>query len=173
MAKPFVSYEVENDKEFQAAIDKAIKQVGSLRSPFKLITKDFYKSERAIFKLKGPGEYDDLKEKTKKTKIKSKISRGAKPYPILLRTGKLMRSLINPKGAGALYEINDTSLTIGTSITHGIYHQSDDARDKIPQRKFLWIGPEGNTQKVPKGTGRLERWTGYIKLHVDKKLGIK
>ena len=67
----FTSYNVENDKLFQRNIDRALKELSDLRTPFKMIANDFYKSEMAIFKLQGPGKYPDFKsEKSKKAKKK-------------------------------------------------------------------------------------------------------
>ena len=57
----FVSYSVENDREFAAAVKNAIKEAGDLRAPFRLIANDFYVSQKAIFNLKSAGGYPDFK----------------------------------------------------------------------------------------------------------------
>jgi hypothetical protein len=169
MAEPSFSYSVENDKAFQRSIDSAIKKVGSLKIPFKLIRMDFYKSQ-AMFKLKGPGQYPDFKsEKSKKQKIREV----GFAYPLLVRTGKLMRSVTTKNAAGSISEITDFTLTLGTELDYGIYHQSDRPRRKIPLRKFLFIGPEAPRFATSDQMGRLNRWTGIIKEYVDKKLGIE
>ncbi len=63
----------------------------------------------------------------------------------------------------------------GTTIRYGIYHQSDEARSKIPLRKFLFIGPEAPSFATSEQQGRLQRWLGYIEDHIAreaKKAGL-
>lgn len=170
----FVSYEIENDREFQSAIDKAIKQIGSLKAPFKQISNDFYRSEKAIFRLKSQGQYPDFKNEESR---QSKERAVGFDYPLLKRTGRLMRSVTEPDEEGSINEITDLSLTIGTNIKnkkgymYPAVHQFGSKH--VPMRKFLFIGAEGNVKNVPRDTGRLKRWMGYINSHVNKKLGIK
>lgn len=165
----FTSYKIENDAKFRAGLKAAAAAVGDLTVPLTLIAKDFYKSEKAIFMLKGPGQYPDLKEKTKEAKRRG----GFSVYPILKRTGRLGESLTNPTHPDAFNQIlNKTTLVIGTQVPYGVYHQSDAPRFKIPLRKFLFIGPEskfaGSEQR-----GRLERWMNILQGFVMQKLGVK
>jgi hypothetical protein len=60
MAIPSVSYKIENDKAFFQALEDAKKKIGNLKVPLQLISKDFYKSQKAIFCLKKYGQYPDL-----------------------------------------------------------------------------------------------------------------
>jgi len=53
VAEEFTSYSVDNDRSFRAALDRAISASTDLTLPLTLISKDFYKSEKAIFKLGG------------------------------------------------------------------------------------------------------------------------
>ncbi|MBF0300593.1 MAG: hypothetical protein HQK51_17905 [Oligoflexia bacterium] len=76
-----VSYNVDNDRKFRDAIDRAIRATDDLRLPLTLISKDFFKSQRAIWKLQSPGEYPDLAPSTKKDRER----RGQPYYPILRR----------------------------------------------------------------------------------------
>jgi phage gpG-like protein len=122
-----------------------------------------------MFKLKGPGQYPDFK---------TEDSRQAKErdcgfdYPLLVRTGKLMRSMTSPDDGDSVNIISDTELIIGTTAEHGLYHQSDSPRNKIPLRKFLFIGPEAVRFATNEQMGRMHRWTSIIREHVNKKLGI-
>ena len=73
--KEFHQYNIENVQEFQSSMNKALSKISDLRFPLNLIADDFYKSEKAIFKLKGRGEYKDLSPKYKKQKEKKSKGR--------------------------------------------------------------------------------------------------
>lgn len=166
-----MSYEVDNDRSFRNAIAAASAQVQDFRVAFGLILKDFYKSEQAIFQLKGPGQYPAfqgaINPKTGHTNYQDqKIKAVGFDYPLLVRTGALSASLLGPNNPGSVSRITKLSLAFGTSIPYGVYHQSDDPRKKMPLRKFLFIGPEA-PRFVGMAQGRLERWLGYIKDSVD------
>lgn len=97
-------------------------------------------------------------------------------YPLLVRTGRLAKSMLGPSNAGSISKVTPLSLVFGTSVDYGIYHQSDVTRRKIPLRKFLFIGPEAPRFATSDQMGRLERWLGYIQDHVintAKKAGLK
>ena len=172
--KPFVSYEVENDKEFQAAINKAIKQIGSLKTPFKLISRDFYKSQ-TMFDLnrKSAGSYPDFKTEDSREQKENAVGF---QYPLLVRTGKLMRSMTRPDGEGSINKITHTEVIIGTEVKnkkgylYPAVHQYGSKH--VPMRKFLFIGPEAKRYATSRQMGRLKRWLGYIEAHVSKKLEI-
>lgn len=173
MSEPFTSYVVDNDRRFRNALKDASEVSQDLRVPFGLILKDFYKSEQAIFKLKGPGKYPPFKgEKvgsTGKTRYQiQKIKKVGFDYPLLVRTGKLAASLLGPNNSGSISNIGRLSLEFGTSIKYGIFHQSDAPRSKLPLRKFLFIGPEAPTFATSEQTGRLERWIGYLGDHIER-----
>ena len=188
MSEPVIitSYSIENDKAFNDAINKSLALVGDLSTPFKLIRNDFYKSEKAIFKLKSSGAYPDFGGfspdkavrfqgkwlKRKDAYRLAKIRKYGFDYPLLKGSGKLMDSVTKEKAEGSYSKIKPTYLVIGTTIDYGKYHQSDKARTKIPLRKFLFIGPEGNVQSVPATTGRLERWLKILDSYTMKKIKI-
>ena len=164
MSDPFTSYSVDNDKRFRDALKEASKNIGDFRIPFGLISADFYRSEQSIFKLKSPGQYPDLSEKYGKAKQK-KV--GFK-YPILVRSGRLAASMLGPRNPGSINIISALSMFIGTSISYGVYHQSDLPRkSKLPQRKFVFIGPEAPRFASSEQAGRLQRWLGIINDHVE------
>lgn len=192
MAGPlgFVSYEISNDKAFEAKLKEAGKIVSDLRIPLSQIAFDFYKSQKAIFNLKGPGQYPDFKG----LKVKSTWKRPGNPaartrdgnltayqnakkkrfgfvYPLLKATGDLSDSVLGPSNKGSIYILKDRSITIGSSIEYGQYHQQDlRPGKKIPMRKFLFIGPESSP--VPDKTrGRLDRWVKIMDRFIAGKLG--
>ncbi|MFN8741529.1 MAG: phage virion morphogenesis protein [Pirellula sp.] len=166
MAESFTSYSLENDAAFKATLKRASEVSEDLRIPLGLIGADFYKSQQAIFKLQGPGQYPDLSEKYKKQKQK----KVGFVYPILVRTGRLSNSLLGPNNRDSIYKVTKLSLTLGTQTEYGIYHQSDKPRSKIPLRKYLFIGPEAKKFATSEQQGRLKRWTAILNDHIAKKL---
>lgn len=175
--KEFTSYSVENDKKFFKALDETIAQVEDLRVPLKLITKDFYKSEKAIFKLKSSGEYPDFKNGGKDSPYaKWKQKKFGFTYPLLKRTGKLERSVTNPTDLNAInYLVGKQLLVIGSKVDYLVFHQSDAPRSKIPLRKVLFVGPESiKWARDGEITGRLSRWLDILREHTlsiaEKKL---
>jgi len=150
-----------NQKAFQAKLKLIQSKVDNLTLPLKLISKDFFKSQRAIWQLKGPGAYTHLAVGT----ITQKQNQGINPYPALFRTGLLKGSMTNPGHSLAINEvINKRTLIMGTKVEYGQYHQRGNSN--LPRRPFLFIGPEA-PQKVAdivkdKGKGRLERWVGIL-----------
>lgn len=192
MAAPlgFVSYSISNDKAFEAKLKEAGKVADDLRIPLLLIADDFYKSQKAIFTLRGPGQYPDFKG----PKIKNTWKRPGRPelrtrtgnltayqyakqkkhgfvYPLLKATGDLEDSVSGPGAKGSIFRLTKKSMTIGTSIEYGPFHQQDSGRgDKMPMRKFLFIGPEASP--VPKKTrGRLDRSLKRLNAFIGGKLG--
>jgi phage gpG-like protein len=158
----FTSYIVDNDRRFRDAIKRASDAAGDLTLPFSQILADFYRSEQAIFKLKSPGQYPDYKggEDSRYAKFKEKDV-GFR-YPLLVRTGALAASLLSKDANGAVAIITPSSLTFGTTIPYGVYHQSDAPRKKIPLRKFLFIGPEAPQFANSDQAGRAGRWLNIL-----------
>jgi phage gpG-like protein len=161
-----ISYSIENDKKFQAALARAKAVTSDLRVPLNMIAKDFYRSQKAIWQLKGPGQYPDLAQFTKDKRI-----RELQPfYPILKRSGELQEAASTPGARGNVTRIYDNRvLTVGVEaamVPYAIFHQSDKPRTKIPQRKFMFIGPEAKRFANSDQVGRLERWLNYLNYHV-------
>lgn len=160
------SYEIENDKEFERAIQTAIKQVGDLSVAFTLIAKDWRKSNMAQFSLQSSGLYPPLSALYAARKRKRFGN-----VPILVATGRLRDSVTLRGNSDTIQIISKTGLILGTRTFYGIYHQSDAPRRKIPLRKFLFIGPEApSSSPYDIRVGRLQRWLGYIEEEVKRKL---
>lgn len=171
MSDPIISYSVANDAAFRAALARARASVSDLRIPFALIARDFYRSQQAIFKLKSPGKYDDFKNGGPKSRYaKAKLKAVGFKYPLLVRSGKLARSFGGPGAPSNITQIEKISLTMGTTVEYGAYHQSDEPRSKIPLRKFLFIGPEASRFATSGQMGRLERWNNILNDQVLKSL---
>lgn len=134
-------YDVDPDGSFTKSLNDAIKKIGDLTIPFKLMTREWFKGNRSIFDegRKGPGKYADLSAKYKIAKTKAIGS----PYPILrgfLRTaggkakksGKLAKSMIKPGDSGSVSTIvNKNILILGTKVT---------GKGSVPYPTFLHLG---------------------------------
>lgn len=173
----FTSYTIENDVAFRAALNKAKEAAGDLRLIFRLISADFYKSQKSIFQLKSPGKYPDLGGFQPNKKVSANVTRRDRAkarkkalvgflYPLLRgRTRDLETAATVQGGAGNITLIGKQSLTMGVSgrsVPYAAVHQSDRTRRKIPQRKYLFIGPEAPRFATSEQKGRLERWLGII-----------
>lgn len=159
------SYVIENDAEFKRQIEQALSKVGDLRIAFKLIAKDWRKSNRAQFTLRSSGLYPALSPRYAERKKKEVGDK-----PILVRSGRLRDSVTGQPNGDSILNITKTSLLMGTKVPYGIYHQSDEPRKKIPLRKFLFIGPEAPRNAPSAVTGRLERWINILNAEVERKL---
>lgn len=200
MAQGFISYRVEADQRFKKILDNANAVTKDLRPALKSIGADFYRSEKAIFQLKSPGQYPDFKGKT----IGEGWSRNARPadvarrtrpygatpyewfkvqklgagnqYPLLRFTGKLEKSVTSPNSPGSIYVLTPTALKLGTSVEYGNYHQQDNpdmGSKKMPLRKFMFIGPESSRYSSDSLlTGRLERWLNIMNTFILRSMGV-
>lgn len=174
MVEPVISFNIENDVEFQKTLDKLAQATSDFRIPFGSISRDWYKSNLQIMTLNGPGLYPDFKnERSRRQKLNAtkRLSGFGFEYPLLLRTGRLFTSLLNPRAPYAWNYIGRQSLEMGTLVDYGIYHQSDRPRRVLPQRKFIFIS--GGADEIAldsRAGGRLLRWTRIIENHIQQVL---
>lgn len=167
MALGFTSYVVENDEKVARAMERAGQAATDLRVPLTQISKDFYKSRKAIFALTGPGGYPDLNSRYKVQKQRAV----GFVYPILKLTGRLEGSVTSDSHPDNITRIDPDSLTMGTGVPYGIYHQSDDPRSKIPLRKFLFVGSESVKFANSELSGFPERALNTLNTFVLRTLG--
>ena len=168
MAEGVTSYIVENDEAFARALQRLSKVTKDFRIPFGQIAKEFYKSNRKIFLLKGPGLYPDFKN-TKSRAAKRKAV--GFEYPLLVRTGRLASSLVNPSDPETVKVIKKNELQLGTTVPYAIFHQSDKARFVIPKRKMVFIdGGPLEPSIGAKISGRRETWLNLINDYILAKL---
>lgn len=159
----FTSYEVDNDRIFQEALDRSIRGVRDLRDPLRRIANDFYKSQQAIFLLQSSGLYPPLSPKYAEAKKRAV----GFAIPILRRLGVLEESVTKPKGKGAINTIrNKNTLTLGTKVPYALFHQLGAPKINLPIRKMLFIGPEAPRFAKGRLSGRAERWLNTINGHV-------
>jgi len=175
--------------DLKKALNKAKRLAIDLTPVWDSIAKSFYKAEKFIFKLKSAGQYVDfqgLKIKqtwsTENPRPKSrkrdgemtayqwfKKKRGITPkgYPLLKLSGALEKSIISPDDANSILEIKKFSLTIGTKVPYGIFHQ--EGTRVLPQRQFLFLDPSTTGFKsTPEFSRRNKAWTKTIKNYVER-----
>lgn len=138
MGLGFTSYSVDNDKKFDRAINRALSAVNDLSVPLNDIANDFFISRKAIFKLNGPGAYPDFKNARSE---RQKVKAVGFDYPLLKRSGRLEASITVRGNVDNVAKIGEKSAELGTDVPYGKFHQ--EGTRNLPQRKFLFIGPEG------------------------------
>lgn len=175
---------IENEKDFQRALDRLGKATNDFRIPFRIITSDFYRSQKKIFQLQSEGLYPPLggfnfrqvesNGLTRRENAENRKERltGHPWAPILFgKTGDLKDSTLSNQHRYSIYFLGRQELNIGSSVPYGKYHQSDRPRTKIPQRKFIFIdGGPNDASKDSAITGRRERWLNIIDEHIKQLL---
>tara|TARA_Y100001951_G_C11292089_1_gene272887 strand:- start:2054 stop:2668 length:615 start_codon:yes stop_codon:yes gene_type:complete len=183
--EPF-QFKVDPKGVFRKALIKAGKKSNDLRTPFRLITQSFYKTNMALFQMKSKGPFKDLSARPlyafwlkddDKAVIKNNGSKffpgGYKDlkkkahgfiYPILKASGKLEKSLTSPTNPDTIATVlNKTTLLLGTKV------ESDKGAPypaflqfgtrKMPARPYLVVGTEkGKWAKSQHIQRRKQRW---------------
>lgn len=169
MSLGFTSYEVENDEKFAEALNRAAKGVKDIKVPLAQIGRDFRKSRQAIWNLKGPGQYPDLSPKYKKVKQRA----FGFVYPILRATRRLEKSVTQVTHAENVTRIRTSGADFGTNTPYANYHQQegDTPAEKMPLRKFLFIGPESVKFANSELSGFPERALNTLNSYVLRVLG--
>lgn len=170
---------IENEKEFEAALNKLGKETGDFRIPFRLIASDFYRSQKIIFKLKSRGLYEPLGGRNPKEVLpngetkrqaaeRAKRRRAGIVYPLLEGDNQNLKdSTLGPGHKHSVFELGRRNLSIGTSTPYGIHHQ--EGTKFMHQRKFIFIdGGSGDASKSSRITGRRERWLKIIDTHIEE-----
>lgn len=131
---PGITGELVNFPEFQAKVNRAIAVVDDLSPVFLAIANDWYKDNQQIFDMQSEGQYPDLSDEY----AQHKEATVGFIYPILKFDGWLEQSITEPGSTGSFCVIGKHSLTVGTEIPYGIYHQSSGPRTKMPYRPFIF-----------------------------------
>lgn len=186
-----VNFKVENQSVF-ANLSKYGEQVSDLRPPLLQIAREFYKTNKFIFKVEGPGKYPDFtgpkiaqtwqdpgrpwmrkrdgtmtayqwaKTQAKWTGVNT---RG---YPLLRASGALERSITQSGDTNAVKVITKKSLVIGTNVDYGIHHQFGAPKANVPMRKFLYIDATTTESTNPALSRRSEAWTKAIQTYIER-----
>lgn len=127
-------------RRFERKLQKMIRAGKDFSPAFHTIGRMFRQSRRTIFDLKGPGGYPDFKSERSR---QQKIRQVGFDYPLLFRTGQLMRSITDISHKHNVTIIQKKAFAFGTNLPYAKYHNSDKTpRRKIPQRKFIFWGVE-------------------------------
>jgi phage gpG-like protein len=175
----------DKNSKFQKKLNEVFKATGDLTIPLKLIANEWFRGNKSIFVLKGPGRYKDLSTKPfyarweKDPSLRKRYEGGYREYkaakygsayPILKATGKLAKSITDPRDGYSIARIiNKKTLVLGTSIPYGIYHQSDLPRKKIPYRPFLFLGVEQIAPQDIKNN-RVKNWIKILDNFFEQKI---
>lgn len=185
------SYIVDPGDRFKKSIDKSIAKVTDLTIPFKLMTQSWFKSNVAIFTLKGPGQFaplggrdpDGIPEgssiSNRKRAERRKKAKYGFDYPLLVATGSLARSMTQPNDSGSVAEIiNKRILILGTKVVsktgkragypYPIALQRSSEKCPYLPRPFVMIG--GEQAGLPVINKRRELWINMLNAHIAKSL---
>ncbi len=149
------SYNVDNDKKFRNALDKAIAAVTDLRFAMGEISRDIFKNTTKNFILKGTGKYPPLNPKYAAYK-----KRAAPGAPILVFSGALKDSVTGSGSADTILNIGQNTLVQGTNLPYAAAVQKGSKRG-MPERKYLFIDEAQ--------AGRIER---ILSMYVASKLEV-
>jgi hypothetical protein len=162
-------WELSNIDDFQRALDRYAKVASDFRPAFIAISSDWYRSNRKLFTLTSSGLYQDLAPTTGFPTTTSNYKEQKQKklgfvYPILVgESRKLSNSILGKNNFGSVYNIGRKDLIMGSSVEYGKFHQSDDVRRVLPQRKFVFIdGGPADKSKDSSINGRRERWLNII-----------
>jgi len=180
----FTSYKVDPGQAFINNLKLAKGLVGDLTIPLNSIARDFFKTNKSIFELKGPGKYAPLgglhASKTvpgapytyrQRAEARKRRTFGF-DYPLLMATGRLMASLTPPPSADSVAEIiNQSTLVVGTTVPYAGHLQYGTKYMK--PRPFVFFGPEsqefGNDKTF---ATRTKRWSDILRQYVLAKSRI-
>lgn len=174
------NWELQNQKDFALALRRYEQVASDFRPAFIAIASDFYRSNRKLFTLQSAGLYQDLAPVPSGTPPttsnykdqKAARSRTGSPYPILVgETRRLSQSILGRNNRDSVFFLGRKELIMGTSTPWAKYHQSDDPRRVIPQRKIIFIdGGPADKSKDSSIAGRRERWLNIINDQIIQKI---
>lgn len=187
-----LTYDVDSDKKFNKAVQRAYNKVGDLTIPYTLMTKSWFKANKSIFPItrKSPGKYEDYK-KTKGGQYYKNLKKRllGSPYPMLVgfnrigkdkgvRSGILAESLTNPQSANAFTQIvNKKTLVLGTKVRkngHSYPASLHFGTRFMDARPFMLVG--GEQVATPQINQRRKNWIKTILNYVEqvsKGFGVK
>ena len=125
MSRPAFS---SNFKQFLRHLEKSSVQrkLFSYKGPLRKAAALWRRSRRSLFKDRG-FIFEDIEKETKK----DKRSEGFRPYPILVRSKKLKKSIVG-KGPDNFLLVGKRFVRMGTKLIYGRFLQG--------QRPFVFIG---------------------------------
>lgn len=165
-------FDLDPQGEFQKILKQAKKKTADLTVPLTLIAQSWFKTNRAIFKLRGPGKYEKLSPKYKTRKEQTL----GFAYPALEgKNNRIHDAITNPTDKHAVQVIdNKKELYLGAKKTsdfpYAAIHQfggtikTKNATIEMPARPYLFVGGE---QSAPSAlNNRIKAWYKIIKNHI-------
>ena len=152
----FISVEFDEIDKLNDKVEDLANAIGDLRPLFELFASDFYKDQKRVFQLNGPGKYVDLDPDYQDVKE----NKWGHVYPILFASGRLASSLLSRNAVDSVLSIKSDSFYIGTSTPYAVYHHSKKPRSKLPRRP-LWFFGEQNQPMT-------KRWNRITDRYFDK-----
>lgn len=177
------NWTIDNEEAFKRKLDQLEKATKDFRIPFRLISSDFYRSQKQIFQLRSEGLYDPLgglnpnaesgfgsQSKRERAEALKERFTGHAWAPILYgKTGDLRDSTLSKNHRNSIFFLGKKELNIGTNIPYGKYHQKGTS--KMHQRKFIFIdGGQGDKSRGSGINGRRERWISIMDTHIEQLL---
>jgi len=152
------------DVEFQCIFNEVKKRVKYVKPALIAVRDDWYKENRTLFTLQGPGKFTDLKDSTKKAKIRQ----FGTPYPILLaRNGRIQSGLTEKESEYTVNELTDDSLTMGVKgILYAIFQQKGTS--KMEKHPFIFNSQQHGDQ----WTNQRDRWVKIFTHYQARRLQI-
>lgn len=163
-------WEISNIDDFNKALDRYAQVASDFRPAFIAIASDFYRGNRKLFTLQSKGLYQDLAPvpsgtpPTTSNYKRQKEKQVGFVYPILVgETRKLSNSILGKRNEGSVFTMRKQQLFMGTRNPYAKFHQSDNVRRVMPQRKIIFIdGGPADRSNDSKINGRRERWLNII-----------
>jgi phage gpG-like protein len=175
-------WSIQNQDAFDASLKQLGKVTSDFRIPLRIIASDFYRSQKKLFTLQSAGLYPPLGgnnfsviEANGLTRRRNAEDRKEKltghPWaPILFgKSGDLRDSTLTKNHRFSVFFLGRQELQIGTNVPYGKFHQSDEPRRVMPDRKFVFIdGGPADRSADSNINGRRERWTNIIEDHIKQ-----
>lgn len=160
--------EVDPGNKLRETISRAADRCQDLTPALILIAQYWFKSNSAIFSLKGKGKYADLSPRYKAWKN----SLLGSPYPILMLHGRLMASITGQPNIESIQKIvNRKILVLGTSVPYATPLQEGAPSRNLPPRPVVMFGNEAVTPSALKT--RVSAWEDIMIRYVAQATGAK
>lgn len=137
-----ISIETRGREQLQAAFVQLEKTFSNLEPVLEKIGPEFFEQVRHKFEVAGPG-WAKLSPTTEARK--ARLYGG--PTQILRATDRLYESF-RPAGSESIERVGPLSGEWGSSVPYGVFHDSDEARGRLPRRQIIEVTEENEVRFV-------------------------
>lgn len=135
-----VKVQADPKKELRKTLKEAQKKLADLTIPLTLIAQSWFKSNRAIFTLKGPGKYVDFRSMAYRMWKRNHLG---SEYPMMKLTGRIEKSITDPQASESINLIlNKKHLVLGTSVPYANIHAQGAPSINLAKRPVVLFGNE-------------------------------